>query len=68
MNTVDMEAINSEESEDDVVQYPIYDWKKDTVNKRNIAISRKSDSEIHDILKTNSEKIKKTQSRYPAKM
>jgi len=55
-----MEAINSEESEDDVVQRPIYDWRRDSVNNRNIEINRRTGSQLFSILRKNTEQIPKT--------
>jgi hypothetical protein len=59
MNTVDREAINSEESEEECPLKMIYDWKRDVVHNKNIAISRKSDSSPGFIGKSD-EKIKKS--------
>ena len=55
-----MEAINSEESEEDLANHPlktIYDWRRDTVHNGNIEISRKSNSNSAANLRNNSDKI-----------
>jgi hypothetical protein len=66
MKTVDMEAMNSEESEEETGPYPmktIFDWQRDTVNKKNISINRRTDFDIADSIREKSERVRKTQSR-----
>ena len=55
-----MEAINSEESEEDMPQYlikTIYDWRREAVSNGNIEISRKSEQNSGLNLNQNSDKI-----------
>lgn len=67
INTVDMEAMNSEESEEEMAQYrmkTIFNWKNDTRRSKLTECSYKPELETLNILKHNSEETKSNKIKY----